>query len=189
MYGTSTGKPGGSAEPGIVLVSKDVNGNGLPDDEWYELAGSEYGTDTETRGYEITYHRPQSANTNVRWTDNQGKDGFILRNSFHTQASYYPAWIAENEITFRGTRLKDNAMKENGMWVGYCYAWGYADNHPNSTEMSQFKIDWAVDANGNKVMLDEINFVKIYTAVNQDAGQMGEISTEIMTVEDLHFDN
>ena len=77
MYGTGTGKPGGSAEPGIVLVSKDVNGNGLPDDEWYELAGSEYGTDTETRGYEITYHRPQVENTDIRWTDNQGKDGFL----------------------------------------------------------------------------------------------------------------
>ena len=189
MYGTGTGKPGGSTEPGIVLVSKDVNGNGLPDDEWYELAGSEYGTDMETRGYEITYHRPQVENTDIRWTDNQGKDGFILRNSFHTQASYYPAWITENEITFRGTRLKDNAVIENGMWIGYCYAWGYADNHPNSTEMSKFKIDWAVDADGNKVVLDEIDFVKIYTAINQNTGPMGEISTEIMTVEDLHFDN
>ena len=75
------------------------------------------------------------------------------------------------------------------MWIGYCNAWGYADNHPNSTEMSKFKIDWAVDANGNKVVLDEIDFVKIYTAINQNAGPMGEISTEIMTVEDLHFDN
>jgi hypothetical protein len=46
-----------------------------------------------------------------------------------------------------------------------------------------------VDANGNKVVLDEIDFVKIYTAINQNAGPMGEISTEIMTVEDLHFDN
>ena len=36
---TETGKLGGSAEPGIVFVSKDVNGNGEPDDEWYELAG------------------------------------------------------------------------------------------------------------------------------------------------------
>ena len=35
---TETGKLGGSAEPGIVFVSKDVNGNGEPDDEWYELA-------------------------------------------------------------------------------------------------------------------------------------------------------
>ena len=53
---------------------------------------------------------------------------------------------------------------------------------------SEFKIDWAVDADGNKVVLDEIDFVKIYTAINQNAGPMGEISTE-MTVEDLHFDN
>ena len=32
----------GAAEPGIVMVSYDANGNGKPDDEWYELAGSEY---------------------------------------------------------------------------------------------------------------------------------------------------
>ena len=54
---------------------------------------------------------------------------------------------------------------------------------------SQFKIDWAVDQNGNHVELDKIDFVKIYTAVNQNVGWMGEISTEVMTVEDLHFEN
>ena len=54
---------------------------------------------------------------------------------------------------------------------------------------SQFKIDWAVDHNGVFVTLDEIDFVRIYTAVNQDVGWMGEISTEIMTVEDLHFED
>lgn len=189
MYGTGTGKPGGSAEPGIVLVSKDANDNGLPDDEWFELAGSEYGTENETRGYEITYYRPQPENEHVRWTDNQGNDGLITRNSFHTQDSYYPTWIAEDEITFRGTRLKNNAVNENGMWVAYCYDWGYADNHPNSTEMCKFKIDWAVDADGNKVTLDRIDFVKIYTAVNQNAGSMGELSTEVSTVENLHYDN
>ena len=31
-----------SSEPGIVMVSVDANGNGLPDDEWFELAGSDY---------------------------------------------------------------------------------------------------------------------------------------------------
>ena len=75
------------------------------------------------------------------------------------------------------------------MWIGYCYAWGYADNHPNSTEMTKFKIDWAVDADGNKANLDKIDFVRITTAVNQDAGNMGEISTEVMTVENLHYNN
>lgn len=187
MYGTD--KPGGNAEPGIVFVAKDINGNGLPDDEWYELAGSEYNTETETRGYEITYYRPEPENADVRWTDNQGNEGFIFRNGFHTQNSYYPAWITEDKITFQGTRLKDNAINENGTWVNYCYAWGYADNHPNNTEASNFKIDWAVDTKGNKITLDEIDFVKIYTAVNQYAGQTGEISTEIVTIENLHFNN
>ena len=45
------------SEPGIVMVSKDTNGNGLPDDEWYELSGS---ADVDSigkvkYGYEITY--------------------------------------------------------------------------------------------------------------------------------------
>lgn len=162
--------------------------NGLPDDEWYELAGSEYGKDTETRGYEITYHRPQPANGDVRWTDNQGGEGYIYRNTYHQQDSYYPNWIEEDEITFRGTRLKDNAVNEGGTWVGYCYPWGYADNHPYNTEHCQFKIDWAVTQNGRPVALDEIDFIRIYTAVNQNVGWTGEISTEIMTIEDLHFE-
>ena len=180
-------RPGGSAEPGIVLVSKDENGNGMPDDPWYELAGSEYGKDTETRDYEITYYRPQPENADVRWTDNQGNEGYVYRNDFHTQNSYYPAWVEEDRITFSGTRLEDNAVEENGIWVGYAYDWGYADNHPNDTEFSQFKIEWAVDAEGHPIQLDEIDFVKIYTAVNQYAGQVGELSTEITGVENLHF--
>ena len=186
---TGTGALGGSAEPGIVLVSKDENGNGLPDDEWYELAGSEYGKDTETRNYEITYYRPQPASGDVRWTDNQGGEGFVYRNSYHQQDSYYPNWIEEDEITFRGTRLKDNAINEGGTWVGYCYPWGYADNHPYNSEFCQFKIDWAVDKKGIPVILDKIDFIKIYTAINQNTGWTGEISTEVMTVEDLHFEN
>ena len=180
-------RPGGSAEPGIVLVSKDENENGMPDDPWYELAGSEYGKDTETRDYEITYYRPQPENADVRWTDNQGNEGYVYRNDFHTQNSYYPAWVEEDRITFRGTRLEDNVVEENGIWVGYAYDWGYADNHPNDTEFSQFKIEWAVDAEGHPIQLDEIDFVKIYTAVNQYAGQVGELSTEITGVENLHF--
>ncbi len=186
MYGTATGKPGGSAEPGIVLVSKDVNGNGLPDDPWYELAGSEYGKSTETRGYEITYYRPSPADGDVRWKDNQGNEGYLTRNLFHKQSSYYPLWMDE-QTTFRGTRLADNAVLENGQWVGYCYEWGYADNHPNSTDLCKFKLEWAVNEQGQPVTLDGIDFVKIYCAVNQQAGVTGELSTEVMAVEDLHF--
>lgn len=110
--------------------------------------------------YEITYYRPQPASGDVRWTDNQGGEGFVYRNSYHQQDSYYPNWIEEDEITFRGTRLKDNAINEGGTWVGYCYPWGYADNHPYNSEFCQFKIDWAVDKKGIPVILDKIRFYK-----------------------------
>lgn len=189
---TATGALGGSSEPGIVWVSKDVNGNGKPDDEWYELAGSEYGKSTETRNYTITYYRPSPADGDVRWTDNKGNTGYVYRNSSHTQSSYYPLWMSDT-ISFSGTRLADNAVNEgtNGSeyWVGYCYGWGYADNHPNSSTLSEFKIDWAVDSNGNKVDLSGIDFIKITTAVNQGCGIMGESSTEVQTVQDLHYNN
>lgn len=191
-FGTLTGALGGSSEPGIVLVSKDVNGNGLADDEWYELKGSEYDSKHTIKDYAITYHRPASPLSSVKWTDNQGNTGYVYRNETHTKNDYYPAWIEEDEMTFYGSRLKDNAVNEPrpGMpehWVGYCYAYGYADNHPNDEKGALFKIDWAVDKEGRSVKLDGIDFVKIYTAVNQYCGWMGEISTEVQAVEDLHF--
>ncbi|MDD6890968.1 MAG: YncE family protein [Bacteroidales bacterium] len=184
---TGQGLPGGSSEPGIVLVSADANGNELADDPWYELAGSEYGKDTETREYEIIYHRPVPSDADVRWTDNQGNEGYVFRNSFHTQDSYWPVWVTADSLTFRGTRLRDNAVEENGIWVGYCYGWGYADNHPNTEEATCLDIDWAVDAEGRPAGLQQIDFVRIYTAVNQSVGVLGEMSTEITGVENLHY--
>lgn len=180
-------RPGGSAEPGIVWVSEDVNGNGVADDPWYELAGSEYGKDTEIRPYEITYYRPVPADADVRWTDNQGNEGYVYRNTYHTQPSYYPAWAEADELTFQGVRLQDNAVEENGIWVGYCYGWGYADNHPNTTDGALFNLDWAVCEDGTPAALSQIDFVRIYTAVNQSVGVLGELSTEITGVENLHY--
>ena len=52
-----------SSEPGIVWVMQDTNGNGLPDDEWYELKGSEYGKPETLTSYAMTYYRPKSDNT------------------------------------------------------------------------------------------------------------------------------
>ena len=78
-FGTLTGALGGSSEPGIVLVSKDVNGNGLADDEWYELKGSEYDSKHTIKDYAITYYRPVSPLSSVKWTDNQGNTGYVTR--------------------------------------------------------------------------------------------------------------
>ena len=53
----SAGNRNGSSEPGIVMISIDVNQNGLPDDPFYELAGSEYTNPATIHQYALTYHR------------------------------------------------------------------------------------------------------------------------------------
>jgi len=188
---------GGSSEPGIVMVSRDDNGNGLPDDEWYELAGSEE-TNEQTRfGYTITYYRPDEstpASEYIRWTDSEGVTGYIPKNSFHSQP-YYPEWIAGGEMTFTGTRLRDNGIDTSGKgtnYVLYCFDWGYADDQPNEVKdhperhVSEFDLDWAVDRNRQKVHLNGIHFVKVYNAMNQVCGWLGETSTEVLGAYDLH---
>jgi hypothetical protein len=184
VYGNAAAN---SSEPGIVSVSRDDNGNGLPDDPWYELAGSEYGSPHIVRDYEITYYRPAETRQGVSWTDNQGGAGEIPRNAAHPLNEYYPAWIQENTLTFRGTRLPDNAVQKGTNWTFTPFAWGYADNSPNKDDGSKFKIEWAVNENGTPVSLDGIDFVRITSALNQVCGWLGETSTEVSTVEDLHY--
>ncbi len=187
-----TNRPGGSCEPGIVMVSRDKNNNGKADDEWYELAGSEYTGTNTIHNYTITYHRPDITSSDVPWSDNQGAKGSVHRNIYHQQASYYPLWIAEDTFSFTGSRLPPSAVNEgtdeSPYWVLYSFPWGYADNHPNTEEKSNFKIEWAIDQKGNPVILPGIDFIKIYTGQVQEAGWLGETSTEICDVEDLHPD-
>lgn len=192
---------GGSCEPGIVMVSVDENGDGLPNDVWYELAGSEYAKETTKKNYHITYYRPaadkvsESDNkhisdmTYIRYTTNYAdeSEGYIEKNVFHSQ-SYWPEWIDAETIEFEGTKLANNSIDESGegmYYVLHYLDWGYADNMPNETYPG-FKIDWAVDVDGNPVKLNKIDFIKVYTAVNQCSGWLGETSTEICGAEDLH---
>ena len=137
---------GGSAEPGIVMVSYDVNMNGIPDDPWYELAGSEYRKPETFHNYTLTYRRPPIGKvpepddsgyltdvTYIPWSDSRGDSGFMARNVFHTQ-DYWPRWTDSDTISFTGTLLAPNAVDTSGQgtyYVLYSYDWGYVDNHPN----------------------------------------------------------
>ncbi len=201
---SAEGRVGGSAEPGVILVAADANGNGLPDDEWYEIAGSEYNNPLTIHDYTITYYRtsanhvPTPSETNntltdttyIEWKDSEGRHGYIARNTYHQQ-DYYPQWVEDDSVSFSGTLLPDNYewVAENKMYVLYCYDYGYADNYANNSELSKINIDWAVDSNGNPADLQAVRFVKIYTGVNQQCGWIGETSTEIMGAVDLHFTN
>ena len=190
----------GNSEPGIVMVSADINKNGKPDDPWYELAGSEHDNEKTIQNYEITYYRPDENKTPVphpslfyvtdaayiKWTANVNGEGYVYKTTFHQQ-SYYPQWIDSDKMQFIGTRLPDNNTVDNDTYTLHSYDWGYADNMPNNSSGAQFDIDWAVDTNRKKVHLDGIDFVKIYTGVNQFNGRIGESSTEVSGVIDLHL--
>ena len=194
-------KKGGSCEPGIVMVSYDRNCNGLPDDPWYELAGSDYSNPATLHNYSITYHWPDPDRViegegmvedirYIRWTDSEGSEGYMPKNIFHSQ-SYYPMWTDADKLTFTGTLLPQNAEDISGngsYYILYSYAWGYADNHPNDyADLNSFDIDWAVDSHGNHVSLPGVDFIRVYTGVNQVCGWLGETSTELCRAQDLHI--
>ncbi|MCW3464478.1 hypothetical protein [Chitinophaga nivalis] len=208
---------GGSCEPGIIMVAYDKNKNGKPDeDEWYEIKGSGNFTaenepwysaavqrknDTRTiRNYEMSYHRPKTEAASapaghigisdyILWTDNQGGQGYKIKNTYHSQ-SYYPAWMKDNKLTYKGIRLASNGIEESGQgsyFVLYAFRYGYVDNYPNAHDNSGIDIDWAIDKNGNKVNLPGIDFIKVYNGIDQENGWLGEASTEVSRGEDLHL--
>ena len=197
----------GSSEPGIIMVSEDTNGNGLPDDPWYELAGSEYNNPATQHSYRITYFRPDTGRpadadpdpdekyitdrTYIRYTTNDRAkpEGYVRRNTFHAQP-YWPAWLdGEETLEYEGACLPDNYVNigsgGSDLFVQRSYGYGYADNISNDEELG-FDISWAVDAQGRPVRLGGVHFIKVYTAVNQDCGWIGETSTEVCGGEDLH---
>lgn len=201
---TNPDKKGGSAEPGIVMVSYDANCNGIPDDEWYELKGSEYSSPATRHRYSLTYHRPDpdreiiADDDNsiddlyyIRWTDSEGTTGYLPKNIFHNQ-DYFPRWVTEDTLSFEGSLLAPNGEDISGTgsyYVLYSYPWGYVDNHPNEfADLNSFDIGNAVDADGNPVELPGADFIRVYTGVNQYCGWLGETSTELSRAQDLHIE-
>jgi len=181
----------GSSEPGTVWVMRDENGNGMPDDVWYELKGSEYGGAGTVRGYAVTYMRPEGPGMPVKWVDDRGGSGEIAQVSYHSQKSYYPEWIAGESYTLAGTRLPLNAhpdpdrtTEEGEFWVWSSFDWGYVDNVGRNGD--KFRIADAVTAEGAPAGLGSIDFIMVQTAVQGQCGNLGELSTEVTRFRNLH---
>ncbi len=175
-------KGGASNEPGIVYVMQDVNCNGLPDDEWYELRGSESGKETCIQNYSVTYRRPSSPKSAVEWTDCFGEQGTIdYMASFHKQNYYYPSWITAGEYTLRGTLVSVESRFEAGQWFISPLERGYADNIGSNHDV--FYIEDAVYSDLTPIKLQYIDFIKIQTGVNGKCGALGELSTEVCKIE------
>ena len=189
----------GSSEPGIVWVMQDINGNGLPDDEWYELKGSEAGKEETIQNFEVTYYRPEGKKMDVQWISSDGRNGWVdYLSAYHTQDYYYPAWISENSYTLTGTCLaaRNTQDSQTGYWDNQSYDWGYVDNFGNdqieggstvdgSGQRNGFKISNAIHADGTEANLQYIDFIKVQCGVLAKSGWLGEVSTEVFSFEDL----
>lgn len=187
-----------SNEPGIVWVMQDTDGNGLPDDEWYELRGSETGKEETLRNYAVTYFRPAGKGMDVEWIDSEGCSGHIdYLKQHHRQDSYYPAWIEADSYTLSGTQLssRNRLDPSTGYWNNRPYDWGYADNlgsddlqkgdsYDGSGQSNGFRIAHAIYPDGTPVDLQYIDFIKVQVGVNAKSGVQGELSTEVFGFRD-----
>lgn len=198
------------AECAHVEVSRDANGNSLPDDKWYLIPGSHI-TD------------PVGQTQSQTWDDNYG-------DATHPPAN--PAWWPAGFVSpFDTTAYRlppgvfDVAVLENpnGLAAEVEGVWGYADHSPTlllgdldadnvvddagvtpdefyvvpdnpfavgvthgAGGGDGFDIAWAIDAaSGTPANLTGIDFVRITNGVNFMAGALGEISAEIDAVADV----
>jgi hypothetical protein len=196
------------SEPGIVWVMEDTNGNGLPDDTWYELAGSDHFFSGTVRDYRVTYTNPgDTVARDVPWQGPGGDSGAIRANTAHTQP-YYPAedlfpGIPREAYSLGGTCLEGAVRTDpSSQIISARRAFGYADNqlrgnapwtladNPYTPEVENaggdaFDISWAVDARGDYVDLDRIHFIRVQTGVLNEGGYLGEVSTEITGAVDV----
>lgn len=185
----------GSSEPGVVWVMQDENGDGMPNDTWYELKGSETGKPNTIQNYSVTYFKPAEPGKPVQWEDNLGNSGEVdYLKQYHSQEYYYPAWIQSESYTLTGTRLEPRNYDKSGngtLWILPHYDWGYADNFSSidrlsdednfnaATNANHFDIANAIDNSGNPVQLEFVDFIKVQCALNIKCGWIGETSTEV----------
>lgn len=172
-----------SNEPGIVWVMQDENGNGLPDDTWYELRGSEADKPETRYNYSVTYYKPAASGMPIVWVDSDNKTGTI------TLHPVYPSWQKNDSYTLTGTRLKPRT-EHGSIWANRPFDWGYADNfgsdrltdddnHDAGPNYNYFKIENAMYPNRQPVNLKYIDFIKVQCGILSEAGVLGEVSTEV----------
>ena len=214
-YGAAT--IGGSIEPGIVYAGVgsspetaewyELAGSEYYTTEIHDYEITYYRPTAETGDHSEPY---MSYDRYIRWTaawtDTEGNrqttEGWQPKNIYRSQ-TYWPMWENGDKLTFRGGKLPDNAVNYGGTgedpqnpqsWVQYRYAkdsYGYVDAAPTAnssdTIYNTFDLDWAVDAEGNPVKLDHADYIRIQTGLNQHCGWIGETSTEVTAMVNLHL--
>ncbi len=186
---------GAMPEPAVVYVMPDTNADGYPNDTWYELKGNQF--ENSKRNYWVKYSKAANAESNITWVDSEGASGELISGyGTATSAGWWWPGTTANDITLRGIRLPDsyenNPVNGSQYWTvpKDRFTWGYAENNYGTdfdatSWGNKLDISNAVDAAGNPVELTHIRFIKIQTAVFQQAGWTNEVSAELRGAREL----
>lgn len=186
---------GNSPEPAVVYVMQDKNGDGKPNEIWYELKGNQF--ENSNHNYWLSYYKPASDSANITWLDSDGKSGELI-SGFGSEYSATWWWneTKKDSTKFYGTRLPDlfEIILQNGNQIWTVdknkFLWGYAENNlgtdcNTASSSNELDISNAVDSNGNSANLSDIRFIKIQTAIFQQAGWLNEVSAEVRGAKEL----
>ncbi len=174
-------------EPAYVEVMKDANENGLADDTWYLLKGSDTSISSILT---LTYSR---TTTTLK----------PANKSHYPGTTYFPGYPDDITVSFFSFPPEKTGQTAENIW-------GYADVTPTLTKPDgianedfytvpdtpgdypidsgsgggdSFKIEWAVNkSTGTSVSLDYINFIKIINGATNMMGMFGEASPDIDAV-------
>jgi hypothetical protein len=179
----------GWREPGVVWMQEDNNGNGLPDEMWYELPGSD---ETHpkwknhiTRRYAVTYFKTDDQGKKneydqlikeVYWADSRGRAGMIP-GGFPT-----PWGVTGDKVTYTCTLLRDD-----GEIFTSDYNMFELDGYVDTTGNVSFLPSRAVRADGKEAKLSAVRFIKVQTSMFKYGGGFGDVSTEIPEADFLPY--
>jgi hypothetical protein len=171
----------GWEEPGVVWVQEDNNHNGLPDEIWYELNTGSF-SDT-TRRYSLSYFKSGDDSTvneygqaikEIYWVDGKGRTGQISAGWpwKYGVSNADGAWAA-----YTGTLLDDNGkIKDSSIY--FYNRWSNCVD----TGQSVFPVSDAIAADGSAAGLNNVSFVKVHTGAFRYGNAVGELSTEIVGI-------
>ena len=207
----SGGDPGlAFAEPGVIEISLDANGNGLADDAWYVIPGSLIANDPPTivpDGVFATQDWDNDANTatpplNTAWYPDDALYGFVppgFPSSYQTGGWLLPTggrgigYADQAPTLLLGDLDGDDTVDDLSITPEEFYT--RPDNPwapgitPGSGGGDAFDIAWAVDsATGAAANLEGFDFIRISTGENATQGVLGEKSTEVGAVADVRGD-
>lgn len=203
------------AEPAVVEVSRDANANGLPDDPWFLIPGSHLTSADEDR-FTVTWDDDTTDDTyppaNEAWIP-PGEFGAWSTNGLRLPSSLVDAvgrmrnplapskaegvwgYGDMSPTLVLGDLNGDNAVDDPAITSEEFYT--VPDDprevgvNPRSGGGDAFDIAWAVHPEtGDPAALSSIDFVRISTAMHQDASSplLNELSAEIDAVADARPD-